>query len=97
MQTYTHNLYLIEKTKLLEGILCQSLSFTNVLGKQWGKGDVFYPANALTYFSHNERSENLPTSWDDDIENHIANFYKTPIVSKNSYTIVSASFILYIY
>ncbi len=97
MKFYKHKISLIERTKSLEGIVCQSITVTNVLGKQWGQGDVFYPSNALTYFSHNERSANLPTSWDDDIENQIANFYKTPIVSKNSYTIVSASFILYIY
>ena len=30
--TYTHELYLIERTKLLEGILCQSMTFTNTLG-----------------------------------------------------------------
>lgn len=40
MKTYTHNLYLIERTKLLEGILCQSLTFTNSQMKQWGEGDV---------------------------------------------------------
>ena len=29
--TYTHELYLIERTKLLEGVFCQSLTFTNPL------------------------------------------------------------------
>ena len=29
---YKHKLYLIERTKLLEGIMCQSLTFTNAKG-----------------------------------------------------------------
>ena len=33
IKSYKHDLYLIEPTKLLEGILCQSLTFTNVLTK----------------------------------------------------------------
>lgn len=37
-KTYTHNLYLIERTKLLEGILCQSITFTNSLGNTFTKG-----------------------------------------------------------
>jgi hypothetical protein len=36
--TYTHNLYLIERTKLLEGTLCQSITFTNSLGNTFTKG-----------------------------------------------------------
>ncbi len=35
---YKHTLYIIELTKLLEGILCQSLTFTNCLGKDYSKG-----------------------------------------------------------
>ena len=30
---YKHELYLIERTKLLEGYIGQSLTFTNALGK----------------------------------------------------------------
>ena len=32
---YKHEIYLIERTKLLEGILCPSLTFTNPLGKEY--------------------------------------------------------------
>ncbi|MBQ7760449.1 MAG: hypothetical protein IJ400_00180 [Clostridia bacterium] len=29
MKAYKHDIYLIERTKLLEGIVCQSIAFTN--------------------------------------------------------------------
>ena len=34
---YKHEIYLIERTKLLEGIYCQSLTFTNALGTNFAK------------------------------------------------------------
>ncbi len=34
-KVYEHTLYLIERTKLLEGLLCQSITFTNSLGKDF--------------------------------------------------------------
>ena len=40
---------LIERTKLLEGIMCQTLTFTNANGKQWGRGDAQNPVSALTF------------------------------------------------
>lgn len=30
---YKHKLYLIERTKILEGVLCQTITFTNAMGK----------------------------------------------------------------
>lgn len=35
MKFYKHKINLVERTKLLEGIVCQSISFTNVLSKMW--------------------------------------------------------------
>lgn len=34
---YNHELYLIELTKLLEGVVCDSLTFTNALGNNYTK------------------------------------------------------------
>lgn len=49
---YKHQLYLIELTKLLEGILCQSLTFTNSIGRRYESQKniaqtVSYGGNAL--------------------------------------------------
>lgn len=45
---YKHNLYLIERTKLLEGVYCQSLTFTNALGSNYKN------APALAKFSYEQ-------------------------------------------
>ncbi len=55
---YKHELHLIEPTKLMEGIICQSLAFTNVNDKRYCFGSPSYPkdtewenykANASSY------------------------------------------------
>ena len=43
MKSYTHDLYLVERTKLLEGILCQSLTFTNSLGVNYFQVEIPKP------------------------------------------------------
>ena len=48
MKSYKHDLYLIEPTKLLEGILCQSLSFTNTLGTAYLESPVYASVNGYT-------------------------------------------------
>ena len=60
---YTHELYLIERTKLLEGILCQSISFTNALGV--GRGQQ----SALSSYSGSDTSRIPPI---------VKEIYKTP-------------------
>lgn len=40
---YTHKLYLIEATKRLEGIMCQSLTFTNTGGTDYAQGKYVTP------------------------------------------------------
>lgn len=34
---YTHDIYLIEETKLLEGFICDSIQFPNALGKDYAE------------------------------------------------------------
>ena len=75
---YKLDLTLIERTKLLEGIMCQTLTFTNANGKQWGNGDIQNPVSALTFFDHTEASANIPRSYDDDLKKQVRNFFLTP-------------------
>lgn len=49
--TYTHTLYLIERTKLLERFIGEGLTFTNALGNQWTS------AEHLVQFSIQETSD----------------------------------------
>ena len=72
---YKIDVLLIERTKLLEGIMCQSLTFTNAKGKQWGEGDIENPVSALIVFSPSvEAGSNVYLSV-------FQNAYKTPIMS----------------
>ena len=67
---YSHELYLIERTKWLEAFYCQSLVFTNT------KGNVYTdnPAPALFSFTTNLEEERQEV-----VLNAISNIYKTPI------------------
>lgn len=78
MKKYKLDIALIERTKLLEGVLCQSLTFTNSNGKQWGTGDLQNPNSALTLFEHTESSTNIPHSYDNDLKNQVKNSYLNP-------------------
>ena len=40
MKFYKHKISLIERTKSLEGIVCQSLTLTNILSKRADRGTV---------------------------------------------------------
>ena len=87
---YTHNLTLLERTKLLEGILCQSLAFTNALGKSW-KASVDNPVDA--YDNSNLESLNsgffgLTKKVRNKISNYIQPLYKTPIQG-NTTTVIN--------
>ena len=57
MKTYTHNLYLIERTKLLEGALCQSLTFSNPLEN---KCDVISALISVKDGGNNDTTELYP-------------------------------------
>lgn len=55
---YKHDLYLIERTKLLEGIVCQSITFTNTLGHNY----LNNPYLALTNYTYKETTNLIPTN-----------------------------------
>lgn len=67
---YSHELYLIERTKWLEAFYCQSLMFTNT------KGNVYTdnPAPALFSFTTNLEEERQEV-----VLNAISNIYETPV------------------
>ena len=71
---YTHELYLIERTKWLEAFYCQSLVFTN------SKGYDPAESNALTNTEFTDNNVNL----------FLQDFYKTPIIRGNTVEIESA-------
>ena len=73
---YKHTVYLIEPTKLMEGILCQTLAFTNALGKDF----TLHPNPVIVEISTSEGTE---ASVNTDI-------YSSPI-STNNFVVYSAS------
>lgn len=78
---FTHKIALIERTKLLEGIYCQSLTFTNKLGQQWGEGNVDDPINALVFLQAQDAT-------DQDVESYLENLYKTPIKAGTIFNLI---------
>lgn len=68
---YTHELYLIERTKWLEAFYCQSLVFTNT------KGNVYTnsPAPALTQITSDTNSEIT-----ENITNIVKGIYVSPMI-----------------
>ena len=61
---YTHELYLIERTKLLEGVLCQSISFTNPLERNYRETSALFSYAGVGGIN--------------PIAENIKNFYTTP-------------------
>ena len=78
---YKHDIYLIERTKLLEGIFCSSITFTN------NKGNDYIAAQSVAYAANiggtgfNDLSE---------IGDFFTSLIKTPIESQKTYTVASA-------
>ena len=78
---YKHDIYLIERTKLLEGIFCSSITFTN------NKGNDYIAAQSVAYAANiggtgfNDLSE---------IGDFFTSLIKTPIESQKTYTVTSA-------
>ena len=67
---YKHKLYLIERTKILEGVLCQTITFTNAMGKvytnaarpvkpEWGNNWSFPVKDTAEYKSPVVLGENI--------------------------------------
>ncbi len=79
--TYTHELYLIERTKLLEGILCQSITFTNPLGK-------FYLKNPVDALCDYKSGGPVSGAFNSHIKS-IKSLYKTPQENNNIFKIFS--------
>lgn len=79
---------LIERTKLLEGIMCQSLTFTNVKGKKWGEGDVQNPSSALTYKNIDLAASGVITESEANTIFGV-DYYKTPVLYGNTFQIIS--------
>lgn len=75
---YKHEIYLIERTKLLEGIYCQSLTFTNSKGNSSLKNPIqaFQSNIKATDTRLNDVLINIPT-------------YITPISSSKDFTVLS--------
>lgn len=75
---YKHEIYLIEETKRLEGIICQSLCFTNTSGN-------IYTVNAsgvIPTMNENEGSAFLSS-------NDLSTAYLSPVPSNESFTVKS--------
>ena len=83
---YTHKLSLLERTKLLEGVYCQSLTFTNALGKQWVvNGTIATQANAIVSLKE-------PTLFNiNSVGEYLEGLYKTPIIAQESIIIKGLS------
>ena len=83
-ERYKHELSLIEPTKLAEGIQCQTLTFTNDLGK-------VYTANAK------DLSPTVSSTRELDYSITIKDVYKSLISSTEQITLRSATYILSIF
>lgn len=82
MKSYRHDIYLIEPTKKLEGIVCQSLTFTNTLKRQWGEGSLIEPVSALNSVSVSTGGlidSNIANTITEEIRAQKQNTYLTPI------------------
>lgn len=82
MKTYKHKIYLVERTKLLEGTLCQSITFTNPLGNN------YTVQNALPTVIQNSSGADLDEEDISNIINLVKDLYNTPSESEN---IISAN------
>jgi hypothetical protein len=75
MIAYKHDLYLIERTKLLEGIVCQSITLTNSLYRDYG--DRY---SALIDYNVIRDGSNLTNNQDGiELREALADVYKTPV------------------
>ena len=79
---YKIDTHLIERTKLLEGIMCQSLTFTNVKG-----GGTYEQINALTNFS----SDNPSQEENEQDKAVLTSLYKTPAIQDSEINVLSVS------
>ncbi|MBQ4509785.1 MAG: hypothetical protein II984_03585 [Clostridia bacterium] len=80
---YVHDLYLIERTKLLEGICCQSTTFTNVLKRNYTK----YPYGALSYFYFDAKGH-ISNEYDGFVRKELEQEYTTPLLKNSTVTII---------
>ncbi len=80
---YVHDLYLIERTKLLEGICCQSTTFTNVLKRNYTK----YPYGALSYFYFDAKGY-ISNEYDGFVRKALEQEYTTPLLKNSTVTII---------
>lgn len=79
---YKIDAHLIERTKLLEGIMCQSLTFTNAKG-----GGTYEQINALTNFS----SDNPSQEENEQDKAVLTSLYKTPAIQDSEINVLSVS------
>lgn len=90
MKLHTNDNHLIERTKLLEGILCQSITFTNAKGKQWGDGSLAAPSSAMSHY-HHEGTVLIPSGFDTAFFLVPAkSYYESPIQTGTQITIMGA-------
>lgn len=82
---YKHEIYLIERTKLLEGICCQSLTFTNALGSVYTKN------------AHTVITQEVKINPEDVEREFLIPYYKTPILVNQPYKILSVNEMLNAY
>ena len=81
-KSYKLDIYLIEPTKKLEGIVCQSITFTNTLKRQWGEGSLIEPISALNFVSVSTGGlidSNIANTITEEIRAQKQNTYLTPI------------------
>jgi hypothetical protein len=78
---YNHDMYIIEQTKILEGILVDALTFTNDLGRNYTK-------NAKPINVKMERTGNLSSPFNDALVNNIRNSL-TPKATETSFVFPS--------
>lgn len=90
---YTHELYCIELTKMLEMYVVDSLTFTNVIGTDYTKNPPLAPATLITPVMPNENSYipygetwipvNSDTAW------NTPSNYRTPLATGKPFTCAS--------
>lgn len=79
MQKFNNDIYLTERTKLLEGVLCQSITFTNYLSSN---DYLNAEQSALSYFSKSNGADEGTTQF-------FSNLYKNPLKINDSITAIS--------
>lgn len=78
---YDHEIVLIEQTKYLEGFLCDTMTFTNDLGRNY--------LNNQKNASH-ESTARGPIGWGNTPFDPVADIYKSPIDFNKTFKILSA-------